>query len=244
MSERNQAERAGNAPAVSSPSPTATRRSLLRRVASRALRTPAAERLREALRERMTELTLNTVVGLAERLTARLLDADEVATQLVEVVERAQRRHGIVRVSASVLRHSPLFDGSVLALLDPLLRRAAPTHATSVDGSREAATELASDVAEAASAIERGRSAVRALVLELLRLDEPSAANDDASFRLAGLEHDAPRLFEWMTGLSSPEDDVHVLLKSYLLFLQSFTLRTVMQIALQRSDESARTQRP
>lgn len=166
------------------------------------------------------------LVDLADFTASRLLELDEAAAELAVFVERITRAHGDGIVLRVLLRHNLLLDGTILALLEPLLR-----------GGRRSSTAPPFDTADP-RAIARGRETLTDLVVILASLDE-HADSDELPPRPApevdrldlleslGFDQEFPRVFAWLEGRATPEEDARFVLGSYLIFLETFLLRAM-----------------
>ncbi|MDX9720228.1 MAG: hypothetical protein RBU37_05750 [Myxococcota bacterium] len=182
---------------------------LMRRTTRRLTHNVLTQRAKAVLRERMLEAGAVAAVVLAEQLLDRLIGIDPVAAELSRLATAARQRHGLFAVLPPLLRHSPLLDGTLLAMLEPVLR----------------GTQGKADPA----LIEQGREALRKFVEALTKLD--AVELDKQRY---------PRLGEWLSACTTEEDELRVLLKSYLLFLNDFALRTALSVSAEALPAAAR----
>ncbi|MCB9507265.1 MAG: hypothetical protein H6698_08995 [Myxococcales bacterium] len=201
---------------------------LFRRAAERGIR--AAERLgessladtvRRATSAQLAALVSGPLTDLVDAASARLLERDAAAAQLGYLVEAIAARVGRDAALAVVLNQNLLLDGTFLHLVRPAL----------VGGSVGAADPRHVDA---------GRETLLALLEDLFALYAPTASPPDRSLsaaarvdRLRGVADDLPidDLAPFLEGTASTEEQLHVILGSYSLFLQTFLVRSVVQLA-------------
>lgn len=164
---------------------------------------------------RAADLVRSTLSQAGDVVASRLLALDETAALLAIVVERVVERHGHDAVLRVVLRRNLLLDGSLLALIEPVLRN---------DGAIDLAPER----------LARGRETMLHLLADLAALDAIVGDTVRPSPLDAVLDHfvelRGSPIESMLDGSASAAEQARVLLMSYGLFLESFLIRRLPQV--------------
>ncbi len=185
----------------------ATRRG---REAARGAMGALVQRSQQATGELLSGVVSARIEGLADVAAARLLELDEAASRLAMFVERVTLAVGRDAVMPVLLRRNLVLDGTMLRVLEPLLQGGDQVELDATTRTRALSTLvlLLSDL----SALLDPDAPVATDVHELV-------SRPDADV----LEPLAPLL----SGERAPAETDRFIMMSYLLFLQSYLLRSV-----------------
>lgn len=156
---------------------------------------------------------------LADLAASRLLASDDLAAELALLLEELAEDQDRDEVAWMLLRHSPMLDGTLIGLLDPLMR------------SRGSETAAVLDPA----LVRRGREAILRTIAAL-HGGFPDAPSGALAERLdaEGLLDPFPALRPALLGQLPPDDEARFVLLSYSIFLQSWLMRHVGHSAGER----------
>lgn len=214
-------------------SPPSRIRDLARRTLREArdrLPAPVAQGLEQgrALLRRQDSALLRQLSGrlgdLADLAATQLLASDDAAAELAFLMEELTEGREGDDVAWQLLRHSPLLDGTLIGLLDPLMRHRHSAHPPDLDP----------------ALVRRGRLAV-GRTLAALHADrtgpgEPEATAEqpdlDSLDEAMGLDR-FPHLAAALRGELNADAEARFVLFSYTLFLQAWLLRHVGHTAAQ-----------
>ncbi|MFT4704467.1 MAG: hypothetical protein ACI81R_002172 [Bradymonadia bacterium] len=207
------------------------RRSLRERVKGRASRVKTAVTREIAARAplptnaALIKLATQQAGALVDRAASRWLASDEDAAQLAYIVEKCAEEHGREAVLSVVLRQNLWLNGTFLKLIEPALRG-------------QAVTSLDPRV------LNDGRRTLLRLLVEVAAPDDEPAASDESALWQQYLERTAAlptdRVTPHLQGDSTEEALAGFLLGSYTVFLQSFLLRTSVQLLPALAEQSDR----
>lgn len=166
----------------------------------------------------LLEMVERRLGDLVDATSSRLLALDDEAAQLAFLVEQATEHHGREAVMALVLRHNLLLNGTMLAAIEPLLMGKNTLRTTP-------------------EVLDRGRHTLTHLLVDLTLLDEDLDADAPPEHPEDRVEWLEEHLFEdrfegirdHLLGLREPEDTSRFLMGSYMLFLQTFLMRTLVR---------------
>lgn len=163
--------------------------------------------------KRLFELSGQPVVHLLEKLVDAMVASDEAAQELAHFIEQLREKRGNSHIIAALIRHNLLLNGTFLALIEPLLTKGGE------------APKLSS------SGVERGRSTMRALILDLLGNEEGASLSEKQALDQideSEFPELCPMVWEWLQGCSTEVEDSRFLMSSYLIFVQSALLKTAL----------------
>jgi len=147
---------------------------------------------------------------LADVAAARLLQLDDTASRLAVFVEQVSERVGRDAIVPVLLRRNLVLDGTMLSVMEPLLQGGGTMQLTPATRAKALATLVA-------------------LLADIATLDGPPALHDADLHGL--LAHPSASVLEplayMLAGHAPDEETDQFIMMSYLLFLQSFLLRTV-----------------
>jgi len=143
-----------------------------------------------------------------------------------------------------LLRHNLLLDGTVLALLQPMLQAR--------KGSASRGAQPLDDAIDL-SAVGRARNTITDLIVALASLDEETngavehPASDTSSrsadqgrplafLEARGFDVEFPAVWSWLLATTTPEEDVHFIFGSYVVFLQTFIMRAAARNLVELPD--------
>ncbi len=196
--------------------PESITRSLLRRAADRS-RDVAQDAVRGLVvkSQGATGALMANVVSqrfeqMADVVAARLLQLDDTASRLAIFVEQVSERVGRDAILPVILRRNLILDGTMLTMIEPLLQGGGQVRLEPTVRARalRTLTALLSDIATLDGPP------------TLHEADLPGLLAHPSASVLEPLEH-------VLAGYAPDEETDQFILMSYLLFLQSFMLRTV-----------------
>ena len=147
---------------------------------------------------------------MADVVAARLLQLDDTASRLAVFVEQVSERVGRDAIVPVLLRRNLVLDGTMLSVIEPILQGGGTIQLAPATRAKALATLVA-------------------LLADIATLDGPPALNDADLHGL--LAHPSASVLEplehVLAGHAPDEETDQFIMMSYLLFLQSFLLRTV-----------------
>lgn len=158
----------------------------------------------------MANVVSQRVEQMADVVAARLLQLDDTASRLAVFVEQVSERVGRDAILPVILRRNLILDGTMLSIIEPLLQGGGQVRLEPMVRAKALRT-------------------LTALLADIATLDGPPVLDESDLHGL--LAHPSAAVLEplehMLAGYAPDEETDQFIMMSYLLFLQSFMLRTV-----------------